>query len=224
MNTKIMSTILQHKIVAISRNISLEKIIPTVQAAYDGGIRLLEITFNQSDSDSFNTTIQSIEKVRQHFDGKLCVGAGTVMTLKQLHFSCAAGAEFILAPNTDKSIIEASVSKGLFCIPGALTPSEISDAYSYGADIVKVFPAVDLGPNYIKNIRGPINHIPLMAVGGIDTANMISYFQAGCMSVGIGGNILNPKIINQNNFGEITSLAETYVRIISDNFKEAYNG
>lgn len=219
-----MSNILQYKIVAISRNISLEKIIPTAQAAYDGGIRLLEITFNQSDSDSFHNTIQSIQKVRQHFDGKLCVGAGTVMTLKQLELSCAAGAEFILAPNTDRRIIEASVSKGIFCIPGALTPSEISDAYSYGADIVKVFPAVDLGPDYIKNIRGPMNHIPLMAVGGINTENMVSYFQAGCMSVGIGGNILNSKAVNQNNFDEITSLAKTYVKIISDNFKEACNG
>ncbi len=222
MKNKIMDTIIHHKIVAISRNIPTEKIIPAVQAAYDGGIRLLEITFNQS--DPFDNTIRSIEKVREHFNGKLYVGAGTVMTLKQLSNACAAGAEFILSPNTNKNIIAASVSKGILCVPGALTPSEISDAYSYGADIVKVFPAVDLGPDYIKNIRGPINHIPFMAVGGIDAKNMVSYFQAGCMSVGIGGNILNQEAINQNNFGELTFLAKTYVKIISDYFKEENNG
>lgn len=223
MNTKVMNLIVKHKIVAICRNIPLDKLRPTVQAAYDGGIRLLEITFNQSDFNSISTVVHSIEKIRNDFDNSICIGAGTVMTLEQLNYAYEAGAEFILAPNTNKTIISATVSKGLLSIPGAYTPTEISDAYSFGADIVKIFPAINLGTKYIKNIREPINHIPLMAVGGINAENMSSFFQVGCISMGIGRNIFDPKAVNNNNFSDITTRAKIYSQIASDSFMEEGN-
>ena len=96
---------------------------------------------------------------------------------------------------------------GMSVMAGALTPTEIEDAYQMGADIVKIFPAGNLGPSYLQAVRGPLPHIPVSAVGGIDEKNMKAFFDAGACAVGVGGNLIDKQAIQRGDFGKITDTA-----------------
>ena len=152
----------QNKVIVIVRGQYGEKLLKLARALYDGGIRMLEITFDQSDPENLTKTPQAIKLISDEIPGML-VGAGTVMTTVQVDAAVAAGAEYIISPNTDEEIIRYTKEKGIVSIPGAMTPSEIAAAHKYGADFVKVFPVCDLGVAYIKNIRAPLSHIKLVA-------------------------------------------------------------
>ena len=144
----------------------------------------------------------------------MCIGAGTVMTLEQADEAKRAGADFALAPDTNVNVIRHVVGLGMVSVPGAMTPSEIAAAYEAGAGIVKLFPAGDLGLDYVKAIRGPINHVPLMAVGGVDLDNVRKFLDNGFTSVGIGSNIVRNDLIEAGEFQKITELANAYVEKI----------
>lgn len=216
MNNETLQFIQKNKIVAIARNIDPKDIVDAAQALYDGNIRLMEITYNQKLDRCIEDTTESIRLVREKFNGRMVIGAGTVMTPLQMMKAYEAGAAFILSPNVDETIIKLTKQLGLVSIPGALTPTEIVTAYQYGADFVKLFPAGSLGADYVKNIMGPINHIPLMLVGGIDEQNMKDYLKVGITSFGLGSNILKSEYIKNRNFSAITELAKKYASIIKD--------
>ena len=103
------------------------------------------------------------------------IGAGTVMTAEQVQAAKGAGASFIISPNVSRAVIEKTVALDMVSMPGAMTPTEIADAHDYGADLVKVFPASILGAAYVKAVRAPLEHIPLIAVGGIDSGNVAEF-------------------------------------------------
>ncbi len=206
----VMEKITASKIVAVCRGIEPQQILSAANAVSQGGIRLLEITFDQRKEAFYHKTAEAIRLVREKGPGSLCIGAGTVMNLKQLEMAYEAGAEFILAPNVNRQIIERASQLGILCVPGALTPTEISAAYDMGADIVKVFPAGLLGSAYIKAIRGPISHIPLMAVGNIDQHNFREFLDSGCMSAGVGSCLMDKKLIEEGRFEELTALARKF--------------
>jgi 2-dehydro-3-deoxyphosphogluconate aldolase/(4S)-4-hydroxy-2-oxoglutarate aldolase len=200
----------KNRIIAIMRKVPFEKAEKTAQALIEGGIRLLEITFDQQAQDPENT-LRSIEAVAKRFP-EVTVGAGTVMTTEQAQLAKDAGATFILAPNLNISVIQKAAALGMGTVPGAMTPSEIAQAYEAGADVVKLFPAGDLGISYLKAIRSPINHIPLIAVGGVDHQNIADFIRAGAIGAGIGSNIVNSRLIAENRFGELTELARLYIK------------
>ena len=125
-----------------------------------------------------------------------------------------AGGKFIISPNVSERVIKETKKAGLISIPGALTPSEIFDAYSYGADFVKVFPVGVMGSEYIRAIKAPLSNIPLLAVGGIDLNNMIEYFEAGVCGVGIGTSIVNKDLIKRKDFEAVRLLARRYVELV----------
>ncbi|MFA5546888.1 MAG: bifunctional 4-hydroxy-2-oxoglutarate aldolase/2-dehydro-3-deoxy-phosphogluconate aldolase, partial [Sphaerochaetaceae bacterium] len=183
-------------------------------ALYQGGIRILEITFDQGSSRCIEDTVETITSLKTLFGNDMLIGAGTVITTEQVKAASGAGADFILAPNTDREVIELAKSMNLVAIPGAFTPSEIMTAWNAGADIVKLFPAANLGIPYIKAIRGPINHVPLMAVGGVDETNIKAFLDNGYMSCGIGSNIVRNDLIRAGRFKELAELAETFVKAI----------
>ena len=172
MEKKIESLIREHKIIAILRGVPSDKVVDVAKALYDGGIRLLEITFNQKSETKLIDTPNAIRAVREALGDKMVIGAGTVMSVEEVHAAKEAGASFTLAPNVDESVIRETVACGLESIPGAMTPSEIADAYRYGASVVKLFPAGNLGLSYCKAVMAPINHIPMIAVGGVDDKNL----------------------------------------------------
>lgn len=180
----------QNKIIAIIRGVKTEVMIPLVETLYKGGIRLVEVTINQSGDPK--TTADAIYKLCEKFDGKVEIGAGTVMTTEQTDLVIDAGAKYIISPNTSETVITRTKERGIISIPGAFTPTESAAAYSYGADYVKIFPASAVGASYIKAIKAPLSHIPFLAVGGIDHTNILDYLKAGANGVGIGGALTNP--------------------------------
>lgn len=211
MREKVIKAIEKEKIVVIARGVESKKLIPLAKAMYDGGIRLLEITYSANGSVSDEETAKNIEILSKEFEGKMYIGAGTVLTKKQVELTKKAGGKFIISPDTNKEVIEKTVELGLVSMPGALTPSEIQSAHIYGADFVKLFPVSNFGIGYVKAVKAPLSHIKMLAVGGVDENNMTDYLKAGISGFGIGTNIVNKKLVDEEKFDEITLLAKKYV-------------
>ena len=212
MEKKIESLIKEHKIIAILRGVPSEKIVDVAKALYDGGIRLLEITFNQKSETKLIDTSNAIRAVREALGDKMVIGAGTVMSVEEVRAAKEAGASFALAPNVDETVIKETVACGLESIPGAMTPSEIADAYRCGASVVKLFPAGNLGLSYCKAVMAPINNVPMIAVGGVDDKNLPDFLKAGFIGLGIGSSLTNKKMIEEGRYDELKALAEVYVK------------
>ena len=120
----------------------------------------------------------------------MLVGAGTVTNTHLVDLTHAHGGQYIISPDTNVSVIKKTKELGMISMPGAMTPSEVITAHNAGADIVKLFPASDLGPRYLKAVRAPLNHIKIMAVGGINQKNMPDFLAAGACGFGVGGGTL----------------------------------
>lgn len=206
----------QNKVIVIVRGQYGEKLLKLARALYDGGIRMLEITFDQSDPDNLTKTPEAIKLISTEIPDML-VGAGTVMTTAQIDAAVSAGARYIISPNTDEEVIRHTREKGVVSIPGAMTPSEIAAANKYGADFVKVFPVCDLGVAYIKNIRAPLSHIKLVATAGVNEKNFADFLNAGMIGAGISGRLTDKQLVAQGDFAELTKRAEAFVKIAKEN-------
>ena len=210
----IINELLNEKIVVIVRGVDHKKLIPLAEALYKGGIKFLEVTFSADGSITDQETAESINKLSKHFSGKMHIGAGTVLTENQVELTKSAGGEFIISPHTEIAVIKKAKELGLISIPGAITPSEIKQAHDAGADLVKLFPIVHLGADYVKAIKAPLSHIKLLAVGGINCDNMAKYLEAGVCGFGIGTNIIDKKMLDMDDYEGITKLAERYVTVV----------
>jgi len=214
MRNKIIETIKNEKIITIVRGVQCDKLIPLAEAMYNGGIRLMEITYDAKGNISDEDTAKNIEMLVQHFDGKMYIGAGTVITQKQVELTKQAGGSFIISPDTYEPVIKRTRELEMVSIPGALTPSEVTQAHRAGADFIKLFPVTNLGTDYIKAIKAPLSHIDFLAVGGINENNIIDYLNIGVSGFGIGSNIINMKLIENNDFESISRLAEKYTKAV----------
>ena len=203
--------VLDTKIVAIVRGLSSGH-AQLAKALYDGGIRVIEVTFNQKKPELFFETADSFRAIKAAMGDQMAVGAGTVTSKELVDLACQAGAQFIVSPDTNEEVIRYAKSLGLSCMPGAMTPSEILTAYRAGADFVKVFPAGALGPSYVKAVRGPLNHIPMLAVGGVSEKNVADFIKVGCAGAGVGGNLVNKDWIANGQWERITALAQELCR------------
>lgn len=212
MRKEVIEAIKKEKLVVIVRGVAKDKLLPMAEAMYEGGIRLLEITYSANGAVSDEETAERIAMLKKHFGERMMIGAGTVLTCRQVDLTKEAGGEFIISPNTNGEVIDYTRRQDLVSLPGAFTPSEVQAAYEYGADFVKLFPITELGISYVKAIRAPLSHIPMLAVGGIDLTNMKDYLEAGVDGFGIGSNIVNKKMIEAKDWKGITALAEEYVR------------
>ena len=137
------------------------------------------------------------------------------MTTDEVHMAADASAAFIISPDTNTQVIEETKKLGLVSIPGAMTPTEIVRAYDAGADFVKVFPASVLGVDYIKAVKGPLRHIPLIAVGGINKDNAAAFLSAGVAALGIGGNLVDRKALLSGDFRLLTERAQSIIKAVS---------
>ena len=210
MVNQILSSIEGTRVVAIVRKIYGDDLVHLAEALLEGGIRNIEVTFDQADPDGIRRTSEAIATLNTRFGGEMYAGAGTVVTHEQLIAASNSGACYIISPNTDVEIIRKTKNLGLVSIPGATTPTEIMTAYKAGADIVKLFPASELGTGYIKSIRAPLNHIKLMATGGVNELNFEDFIRAGCIGAGIGGNLADAALVAAGDFLEITRRARLY--------------
>ena len=208
MNT--LSQILEHKIVAIIRGANPPDVLKIVNALYEGGIKVLEVTLNSANA------LEVIKQLSETMKDKILIGAGTVLDVKMTRSAVNAGAMFIISPNMNSEVIKTTKGLGAVSIPGAYTPTEIVHAYSSGGDIIKVFPASS-NVNYIKEIRAPLPHIPLMPTGGITLENIGEFQKAGAVAFGIGTALVNTKEkISEAYLRQLTERAQQFVQIITN--------
>lgn len=214
MKKSVIEAIEKEKIIVIVRGVDKEKLLPLVEAMYQGGIRLLEITFDSTGKISDEETAALIQLTAEAYKGKMYIGAGTVLTEKQVEMVKNAGGKFIISPNVNDKVIKKTIELDLVSMPGAITPSEIQSAHLHGADFVKLFPITNFGPAYVKAVKAPLGHIKFTAVGGINENNIIDYMNVGVSGFGVGANIVDKNMILQNDFNGITELAKKYVDAI----------
>lgn len=214
MRNKVIEAVEKEKIIVIVRGVESEKLIPLAEAMYEGGIRLLEITYSANGIVSDEETANNIKKLTEYFDGRMFIGAGTVVTEKQVELTYDAGGKFIISPDTYDAVIKKTRELNMVSIPGALTASEIRAAVRYGADYVKLFPVTNLGTDYVKAVKAPLSDIKMLAVGGIDENNMNEYLSVGISGFGVGTNIANKKMINDCDLQGLTNLANKFTKVI----------
>lgn len=209
MKAEVLKALAETRLVAIIRGMDPETCVKLAEAYVEGGIRLVEVTFDQTgDPDK---TIAAIRAIRERFAGKLHVGAGTVLTEAQLKALIDVGGEFMVTPSVNPELIRMCVAAGLVAMPGAFTPSEIVTAHEAGADVVKVFPVRSLGPQYVKDVLAPLKHISLMAVGGVNPDNAADYLKAGCVGVGASGSLVNKEWIAAGEWSKIAAEARRFI-------------
>ena len=211
---KVILTTEKEKIIAIMRGVDPEACLKTAEALYAGGIRMLEVTFNQKNPDSFKDTATAIRRVSETFGDDMLIGAGTVLTKEQVDMAAEAGGLYMISPSVNEEVIRYTRELDLVSMPGAMTPTEVMTAHLAGADFVKLFPVGDLGASYVKAIRGPISHVKLLAVGGVNSGNVAEFLKAGCVGAGVGGNLVNSTWISQGEFHKITQVASELVMAV----------
>lgn len=214
MKNEIIKNVYQKKIIAIVRGLSKEEAVDTAKALAAGGINMIEVTFDQTSTDGYKATLEAVETIASTMQGAVYVGAGTVLSIEQVDLAYKAGAQYIITPSVDTAVIKHANELGMVTMPGAMSPTEIEEAYKAGADFVKVFPGGNLGADYIKAVKAPLKHIPLLAVGGVNLDNIESFKKAGVVGFGLGGNLVNQTLIKAGNFDEITKIAKAYVSAV----------
>lgn len=211
MRETIINQVLEHKLIAIVRGVYGQDCLNLAKALWAGGIRLLEVTFDQSDPALWQKTADTVCLLNQELGDRMLFGSGTVTSVELVELAKNAGAKFIVSPDTNEDVIRATVAAGMVSMPGALTPTEVLTAHRFGADFVKLFPVGNLGASYLKAVSAPINHVRLLAVGGVNESNVAQYLAAGAVGAGVGGNLVNKQWIAAGEFQKITDLASSFV-------------
>ena len=211
MREQIISSVKKEKIIAIVRGIESEKCQKVAQALYDGGIRLMEVTYDQKNPDSWEETACAIGETAKAFEGRMFVGAGTVTSKELVELTYRHGGQFIISPNVDEEVIRRTRELGMVSMPGALTPSDILVAHQAGADFIKLFPAATFGTGYLKAVRAPISHVDMLVVGGINEKNVGEFLAAGAVGAGVGA---NKAWIEAGEYDKVTEVARKLVEAV----------
>ncbi|MFH0939920.1 MAG: bifunctional 4-hydroxy-2-oxoglutarate aldolase/2-dehydro-3-deoxy-phosphogluconate aldolase [Planctomycetota bacterium] len=191
-------------VVLVVRCRSEEEAVKGINAVVEGGIRAVEVTFTVPGAPAV------IRRIKHELGDAVLLGAGTVMDPEQAEDAVEAGALFLVAPNTDEKVIGAAKRLGVPIFPGAFTPTEVIRAWDMGADVVKLFPASLGGPDYIKALRAPLPHIPLMPTGGVDSRTVGDFFRAGAFAVGAGGALFDSKRLDAKDYAGMTEVAKRF--------------
>ena len=181
-------------LVGIIRNVSPEDVKRILPIYCEAGLTTVEITMNTPGAtDMIRYALEN-----EHYG--LNIGAGTVCTKDDLDAALDEGAQFIVTPVLSKKVVKSCVKKGVPVFPGAYTPTEIFNAWSLGASMVKIYPATALGPGYIKDLKAPMNQLKLLPTGGVSLENMEAFLKAGANGLGIGGQLFDKKLIQEKNW------------------------
>lgn len=210
MENNLLTLLAKKKIIAIIRGTEKGTGEQTAKALAEGGISFLEITLNTEGA------LSMIDELKGKFGDQLRVGAGTVLSVQGAKDAIQAGAEYIVSPHLDEDILTFCLEQGVEVWPGTMTPTEIMRAYNLGAKAVKVFPIGSLGVKYIKDLRAPLNHIPMVATGGVNLDNIKEVLGYGATAVGLGGNLVNKDLIKKGDFEQITKLAKAYTSLANE--------
>lgn len=193
-------------VVAVIRTQDGDELVSICGALAEGGIVGVEITLTSPGA------IEAISRAKKTLQGKAIVGAGSVLDPETARAAILAGADFIVSPVVNKEVITLCNRYGKIVIPGAFTPTEILTAWEAGADVVKVFPATKLGPQFLKDVRGPLPQVKLTPTGGVNIDNLADFLKAGALFVGVGSALVNKQDVADKNWARLTSLAKDYVQ------------
>lgn len=207
MRETVLEWVAREKVVAIVRGAESSVCTRVAEALYAGGIRLMEITYDQRSPESWEDTAAAIGQTARRFEGRMLVGAGTVTEPGLVELTHRAGGCFIISPDTNEAVIRRTRELDMVSMPGAMTPTEILTAHRAGADFVKLFPAAGLGPAYLRAVCAPLSHVKIMVVGGIDEKNVGAFLAAGAAGAGVGGNLANRQWIRDGAWDKITQAA-----------------
>jgi 2-dehydro-3-deoxyphosphogluconate aldolase/(4S)-4-hydroxy-2-oxoglutarate aldolase len=187
--SEIADRIRRHRLIAILRRVEpQDRLLDLVAELAADGVQVFEVTF---DGARAADDLMAVRERLKTGSSDVVVGAGTIVTRERLDAALAAGAEFLVAPTLDLVVVREAIERGVPVIPGAYSPTEIALAWDRGATFVKVFPVSTLGPSHIRELRGPLREIEMIATGGVDATNIGAYLDAGCVAVGVGGALVN---------------------------------
>jgi 2-dehydro-3-deoxyphosphogluconate aldolase / (4S)-4-hydroxy-2-oxoglutarate aldolase len=207
----------QHRAIAVIRAPQIELGRRQAQAVAEGGLRIVEITWN---TDSAPALIAQLRSELPH----CIVGTGTILDRTALFEAIAAGAQFAFSPHVNIPLIQAAVAAEIPIVPGALTPTEIVTAWQAGATCVKIFPCQAVGyAAYIKGLQGPLGQIPMIPTGGVTIDNAREFIQAGAIAVGLAGDLFPPSLIAAQNWDAIAQRTQTLVTSLQSFRQKASN-
>lgn len=206
---QILRAMVEIGIVPVVRTSSAESAVRAIEAIYRGGIRAAEITMTVPGA------IKALEKVADQFGDKIVLGAGTVLDPETARACMLAGAEFFVTPALSLPTIEMAQRYSKPIMPGALTPTEVLAAWQGGADIVKVFPAGNLGgPKYIRALKGPFPQIEMIPTGGVNLETAGEFLKAGAIAVAVGGELIDAKTIKEGKYEVFEERARQYLEVV----------
>ncbi|NPV70580.1 MAG: bifunctional 4-hydroxy-2-oxoglutarate aldolase/2-dehydro-3-deoxy-phosphogluconate aldolase [Firmicutes bacterium] len=195
-------------VIAIIRRLSPDRAEKVAETLSSAGAPVFEVTIDSEDAAGV------IRRMSRALEGKVFVGAGTVLDAAAAREAVAAGAQFIVAPNFNPEVVETALRYGKVAIPGVFTPSEIVAAVQAGAQAVKVFPAGILGPEYIRQVKAPLPYVRMVAVGGVSARNAADFIRAGAFALGVGGNLVDAKAIREERYDLIAAAAQELIAAV----------
>lgn len=202
------------RLMVLARGVPKDVLVKGVAAIREAGVTVFESTFDHRLANCAAENAEKIAALKAAFGATMKIGAGTVLSVEEVRAAHDAGAEFIVSPDSDPEVIAETKRLGMVSIPGAMTPSEIKRAWALGADVVKLFPADDLGYHYIQNLKGPLPHIPLMATGGVNPDTIPEFLSRGILAVGTGITVFRPDLVKAEDYEGIKALAAAHIEAI----------
>lgn len=196
--------ILRTGVVAVVRLPSSERLLQVAEAVAEGGVTAIEFTMTTPGA------IDTLARASQELGGRAILGAGTVLDASTARAAILAGARFVVAPTLSRETIEMCHRYDVAVIPGAYTPTEILCAWEWGADLVKVFPATGLGPQYFKDVLAPMPQVRLVPTGGVNLKTAGPFIEAGAAAIAVGSNLVDPREVAAGDLAALTERARAF--------------
>jgi 2-dehydro-3-deoxyphosphogluconate aldolase / (4S)-4-hydroxy-2-oxoglutarate aldolase len=193
-------------IIAIMRAKNSDQLIEAAEAIRQGGVRVIEVTMNTPGA------LEVIEEAGKRFGDEVLFGAGTVLDAETARAAILAGAKFVVAPTLKVETIQLCNRYSVPVMPGCMTPTEMLTAWEAGADFVKLFPAEIGGPELIKAILAPLPQLQIVPVGGVDLNTAAAFIRSGAAALGVGGSLVNQKLLDAGDFAELTRRAGAFIQ------------
>jgi 2-dehydro-3-deoxyphosphogluconate aldolase / (4S)-4-hydroxy-2-oxoglutarate aldolase len=206
--TEMLEKVQELGLLAVIRGPSPELTVKMVEALIAGGVLGIEITYTTPNAEEVVRTLSS------KFGGEIVLGMGTLTNPEQALTAREAGAHFLVSPICEENVVKSMVASGLLTMAGALTPTEVFQAYQLGSDVIKIFPGSLGGPSYVKALKGPFPYIPMMPTGGVNAGNIAEWFSTGVVAVGAGSELCPPQLAKDGKFDEISKRASEFVQVV----------
>lgn len=206
--SEILEKVQELGLLAVIRGPSFELTVKMVEALVAGGVLGIEITYTTPNAE------EVVRSLARQFGSKILLGMGTLTKPEQAQSAKEAGANFLVSPVCETSLIKSMVESEMLTMAGALSPTEVFQAYNMGVDVIKIFPGSLGGPAYIKALKGPFPYIPMMPTGGVSAENVADWFATGVVAVGAGSELCPPQLAKEGKFDEISKRAAEFVQVV----------